>query len=96
MKRRNNFLEQLKRRQEAATGEPEPTVLPPEEVPNDPAARAEYLSDELTNTREQLKKEKAAREQAERRLEAIETPAPKSMADLLRQLQAGRKRATWR
>jgi len=94
--RNNHFLAQLKQRQAAATGEPEPTVLPPEEVPNVPEVRTEYLSDELANAREQLAKEREKSEQLERRLEAIETPAPKSMADVLRRLQAGKKRATWR
>jgi hypothetical protein len=88
-----NYIERLKQRQEAAksTGEPEP-----EELPTDPTIRSELLADELANTREQLEKEQEKRRQVERRLAAIETPAPKSMADVLRRLQAGKKRATWR
>jgi hypothetical protein len=96
MKRRNNhFLEQLQKRREAAqtTEAPEPEA--PETPPTDPEVRAVWLQDELTNTREQLAKEQEKRQQVERRLEAIETPAPKSMADVLRRVQAG-KHKTWR
>jgi hypothetical protein len=96
MKPRNNhFLEQLKKRQAAATGKPEPEAPEPETPPSDPEVRAEWLQDELTNTREQLAKEQEKRQQAERRLAAIETPAPKSMADVLKRVQAG-KHKTWR
>jgi hypothetical protein len=93
MKRRNNYLKELQRRREAAqtTEVPEP----PPELPTDPEVRSEWLQDELTNTREQLAKEQEKRQQVERRLEAIETPAPKSMADVLRRVQAG-KHKTWR
>jgi hypothetical protein len=93
MKRRNNYLEQLQKRREAAKSTPEPEA--PETPPSDPEERAEWLQDELTNTREQLEKEREKRQQLERRLEAIETPAPKSMADVLRRVQAG-KHKTWR
>jgi hypothetical protein len=98
MRRRNNhFLEQLQKRREAAksTEEPVPEAPEPETPPSDPEVRAVWLQDELTNTREQLAKEREKRQRAERWLEAIETPAPKSMADVLRRVQAG-KHKTWR
>ena len=95
--KRNSFLENLRRKQEAAksTEAPEPKATQPEALPADPEVRAEWLQDELTNTREQLAKEQEKRQRAERRLAAIETPAPKSMADVLKRVQAG-KHKTWR
>ncbi len=98
MKPRNNhFLEQLKQRQKAAksTEDLMPEAPQPEKLPADPEVRAEWLQDELTNTREQLAKEQEKRQRAERRLAAIETPAPRSMADVLQRVQRG-KRKTWR
>jgi hypothetical protein len=97
MKRRNNhFLEQLKQRREAAKSTEEPVPEAPQpELPADPTIRSELLADELRDVREQLAKEREKRQQVERRLEAIETPAPKSMADVLRRVQAG-KHKTWR
>jgi hypothetical protein len=93
MKRRNNYLKELKQRREAATGEPMPETTQPETPPSDPEVRAEWLQDELTNTREQLEKEKAARQQAERRAE--QQARPSSLRDLLRMRQI-HKRRTWR
>jgi hypothetical protein len=94
MRRRNNhFLEQLQKRREAATEEAEPKAPEPEEVPNDPAARAEYLSDELANARAQLAKEQEKRQQAERRAE--QQARPSSLRDFLRMRQI-HKRRTWR
>jgi hypothetical protein len=98
MKPRNNYLEQLQRRREAASTTRSPAsteTTQPETLPSDPEVRAEWLQDELTNTREQLAKEREKRQQLERRLMAIETPAPRSMADVLRRVQRG-KRKTWR
>jgi hypothetical protein len=97
MKRRNNYLKELQRRREAAqtTEAPEPEAPEPEALLNDPEVRAVWLQDELKTTREQLAKEREKRQQVERRLAAIETPAPKSMADVLQRLQRGKKR-TWR
>jgi chromatin segregation and condensation protein Rec8/ScpA/Scc1 (kleisin family) len=95
MKQRNNYLKELQRRREAAKSTEAPEPEAPEKLPSDPEVRAVWLQDELTNTREQLAKEREKRQQAERRLEAIETPAPKSMADVLRRVQAG-KHKTWR
>jgi chromatin segregation and condensation protein Rec8/ScpA/Scc1 (kleisin family) len=92
MRPRNNYLKELQRRREAAqtTEAPEPEALP-----NAPEVRAVWLQDELKTTREQLAKEREKRQQVERRLAAIETPAPESMADVLRRVQAG-KHKTWR
>ncbi len=89
--KRNSFLENLRRKQEAAKSTEAPEPRP--ELPAGPEARAEYLSDELTNTREQLEKEKAARQQAERRAEQQARPA--SFGDFLRAKQVS-KRKTWR
>jgi hypothetical protein len=95
MRPRNNYLKELQRRREAASP-PEPQAPEPRsELPSDPEVRAVWLQDELANTREQLAKEQEKSEQLERRLAAIETPAPKSMADVLQRLQRGKKR-TWR
>jgi hypothetical protein len=88
----DNYIERLKQRQEAATGEPE-AWEPRPELPTDPEVRAEWLQDELTNTREQLAKEKAARQQAERRAE--QQARPTSFGDFLRAKQVS-KRRTWR
>jgi hypothetical protein len=93
MKRRNNYLKELQQRREAATGEPMPETTQPEAPPSDPEVRAEWLQDELTNTREQLAKEREKRQQAERRIEAQARPS--SLADVLREKQRGKKR-TWR
>jgi hypothetical protein len=97
VKPRISFLESLQRKQQAAksTEEPVPEAPEPEELPGDLEVRSAWLQDELTNTREQLAKEQEKRQRAERRLEAIETPAPKSMADVLQRVQRG-KRKTWR
>jgi len=85
--RDDNYLAQLWKRQKAAkpTEASEPEAPEPEELPNDPAARAEYLSDELANTREQLAKEREKRQQAERCIEAQARPT--SLGVVLRERQ---------
>jgi hypothetical protein len=86
-----NYIERLKQRQEAATGEPEPKAPEPRpELPSDPEVRAEWLQDELTNTREQLAKEREKRQQAERRAE--QQARPSSLGDLLRAKQVHKRR----
>jgi hypothetical protein len=93
MRRRNNhFLEQLQKRREAASP-PEPKAPEPEELPNDPAARSEYLSDELRDVRQELERERTARQQAERRAE--QQARSSSLGDFLRAKQVS-KRRTWR
>jgi hypothetical protein len=59
MKPRNGFLENLRRKQEAATA-PEPEAPRPEKLPSDPEVRAEYLSDELAEVRQELERERNA------------------------------------
>jgi hypothetical protein len=89
----DRFLEQLKRKQQAAKSTEAPEPEAPQTPPTDPEVRAEWLQDELTNTREQLAKEREKREQLERRIEAQARPS--SLADVLREKQRGKKR-TWR
>jgi hypothetical protein len=92
MKARNNsFLENLRRKQEAAKSTEAPEPRP--EVPADPEARAEYLSDELAEVRQELERERNAREQAERR--AGQQARPSSLRDFLRMRQI-HKRRSWR
>jgi hypothetical protein len=95
MKARNSFLENLRRRQEAAksTEEPVPEAPQPEELPTDPTIRSELRADELRDVRLELERERAARQQAERRAE--QQARPSSLRDLLREKQA-HKRRTWR
>jgi hypothetical protein len=93
MKRRNNYLEQLQKRREAASP-PEPKAPEPRsELPSDAEVRAEYLSDELRDARQELERERNARQQAECRIEAQAQPS--SLRDLLRAKQV-HKRRTWR
>lgn len=96
MRRRNNhFLEQLKQRREAAksTEEPVPEAPQPEELPTDPTIRSELLADELRDVRQELEREREARQLAERRAEQQARPA--SLGDFLRAQQVS-KRRTWR
>jgi hypothetical protein len=90
-----NYIERLKKRQEAAksTGEPVPEAPQPEELPNDPTIRSELLADELADARRELERERKARAQAERRAE--QQARPSSLRDLLREKQV-HKRRTWR
>jgi hypothetical protein len=94
--RNDNYLAQLRKRQEAAksTEEPEPAAPEPRpELPTDPTIRSELLADELRDVRQELEHERAARQQAERRIEAQARPS--SLRDLLRAKQV-HKRRTWR
>jgi hypothetical protein len=84
------FIENLERKKrEAAKSTPEP----PPQLPTDPAIRSELLADELRDVRQELERERAARQQAERRAEQQARPA--SLGDFLRVKQVS-KRRTWR
>jgi hypothetical protein len=95
MKARNSFLENLRRKQQAAksTEAPEPEAPQPEALPTDPTIRSELLANELRDVRQELARERNARQQAERRIEAQAQPS--SLRDLLRAKQV-HKRRTWR
>jgi hypothetical protein len=103
MKRRNNYLKELQRRREAAASpQSTPSTEKPleqmsdevlEELPSDPTIRSELLADELRDVRQELERERKARQQAERRIEAQAQPS--SLRDLLRAKQV-HKRRTWR
>jgi hypothetical protein len=88
-----NYIERLKKRQEAATGEPEPKAPEPEALPTDPTIRSELLADALADARQELAQERERRKQAERRAEQQARPA--SLGDFLRGQQV-HKRRTWR
>jgi hypothetical protein len=88
----DNYIERLKKRQEAATGEPEASEPRPE-LPTDPVIRSELLADELADAKGELELEREARQQAERRAEQQARPA--SFGDFLRAKQVS-KRRTWR
>jgi hypothetical protein len=92
--KRNSFLENLRRKQEAtkSTEAPEPKATQPEALPNDPTVRSELLADELRDARQELERERKARQQAERRAEQAR---PASLGDFLREKQVS-KRRTWR
>jgi hypothetical protein len=92
-RKRNNFLEQVKRAQEAK-GEPEPTPEPePEEwEPETLEVAAEVYKDQRDEARTQLVKEQERRRAAERRAESLEEPRG-TLADRLR---GKRRRPSWR
>jgi hypothetical protein len=93
--RNDNYLAQLRKRQEAAksTEDPVPEAPEPEELPTDPTIRSELLADELRDVRQELERERKARQQAERRAE--QQARPSSLGDVLREEQRD-KRKTWR
>jgi hypothetical protein len=89
----DNYIERLKQRQAAATGEPKPETTQPEELPTDPEVRAAYLSDELRDARQELALERERRRQAEQCAE--QQARPSSLRDFLRMRQI-HKRRSWR
>jgi hypothetical protein len=69
-----NFKQQIEAKMEAAKApDPEPEAdKTPKEVPTfeDPAVRAEWLSDQLADAKAELEKERGRRQEAEQRLVA--------------------------
>jgi hypothetical protein len=92
-KPRNNFLEQIRRAQEAKA-EPSPTPGPePEEwEPSTPEVAAEVYKDQRDDARTQLTQERERRRAAERRVDSLEQPRG-TLADRLRDK---RRRPSWR
>ncbi len=92
-----DFIEQLRKRQEAAEEVASPAPEP-ERPPADTAgseAHAALLGDEVRELKEHLRAEREQRQRLEQRLEQEQASKPSSLADVLRERQRD-KRRTWR
>jgi hypothetical protein len=92
-RKRNTYLERVKKTLEAKA-EPEQTPAPgPEEwEPETPEVAAEVYKDQRDEARTQLAKEQERRRAAERRVDSLEEPRG-TLADRLR---SKRRRPSWR
>ena len=74
MRPRNSYREQLQQKIEAAKQPSRPAAPAPDPLPGfkDPDVRSELLTDQLRDARDEIARERAARQQAQARLAELE------------------------